>query len=284
MRRIVFFALLTLPALALSAGAQGDPSSEDGFPEAIEDNSFLIEEAYNQERGVVQHISSLTYSRPERDFVYVFTEEWPLFRPSHQISATLPYSFLDSNRVRGLGDALINYRYQLFSKKRWAAVAPRVSLILPSGSVGKGLGLGTPGLQVNVPVSKRLSNQWIAHLNAGFTVQGAKLPQSDTQRTLDAYNVGASIIWLVSPKNNFLLEYLTNFGSELNETGRKRRLTDTIISPGYRYAIDKGTLQIVPGFGVPIGISGGEPRWRLLFYLSFEHPLARNKTRKAAGP
>jgi len=37
------------PAVAQSVGAQSP---------AIGDNSFLIEEAYNQERGVVQHISA----------------------------------------------------------------------------------------------------------------------------------------------------------------------------------------------------------------------------------
>jgi hypothetical protein len=283
MRQFIILVLLSLPCLTPSARAQGGPSLEGGFPAAIEDNSFLVEEAYNQEEGVIQHISSLTYSRSTRDFVYGFTEEWPLFQPAHQISVTLPYSFLDSNSVRGLGDALINYRYQLFTKERWAAVAPRVSLILPSGSVRNRLGLGAPGLQVNVPVSKRLSNHWITHFNAGFTVQGAKLPSSGIKRTLDAYNVGASLIWLASPKYNFLLEYVTNFGSELDEAGRKLRFTDPIFCPGFRYAINKGSLQIVPGIGVPISISSGEPRWGLLFYLSFEHPLARNKTQRAAG-
>ena len=283
MRRFILLALLALPWLTRSAPAQVDPSLESGLSDVIEDNSFLIEEAYNQEEGVIQHISSLIYNPQTRDFAYGFTEEWPLFKPAHQISVTLPFSFLDSNGVRGWGDALINYRYQLFSKERWAAVAPRVSLILPSGSVRNGLGLGAPGLQVNVPVSKRLSNRWITHFNAGFTVQGAKLPGSGVKRTLDAYNMGASIIWLTSPKYNFLLEYVTNFGSELDEAGRKVRFTDPIFCPGFRYAIDKGGLQIVPGIGVPVSVRSGEPRWGVLFYLSFEHPLARKRAQGAAG-
>ncbi len=33
------------------------------YPPAIEDNSFFIEEAYNQENRVVQHISNAVYSR-----------------------------------------------------------------------------------------------------------------------------------------------------------------------------------------------------------------------------
>src|SRR3970040_1411458 len=51
----------------------------------IEDNSYLIEEAYNQEEGVVQHISNgLYFRKPQRDFVYSFTQEWPLFVLEHQ--------------------------------------------------------------------------------------------------------------------------------------------------------------------------------------------------------
>src|SRR6185437_8242001 len=46
-------------------------------PGPIADNSFLIEEAYNQEAGVVQHIS--TFSRPNGGgaWDYTFTQEWP---------------------------------------------------------------------------------------------------------------------------------------------------------------------------------------------------------------
>lgn len=276
MSRMLLLVLLVSLFLIVGARAQGEPSLNGGFSPVIEDNSFLIEEAYNQEKGVIQHISTLAYAPLARDFTYVFTEEWPLFQPAHQISVTLPYSFMNSNSVRGFGDALINYRYQLFSKEHWAAVAPRISLIFPSGSMEKGLGLGAPGLQVNLPASKRLSKHWITHLNAGFTVQGAKTHDSGVKKTLTAYNVGASVIWLTSSNYNFLLEYVTNFGSELDEAGRKLRFTDPIISPGFRYALNRGSLQVVPGIGLPISIRSGEPRWGLLFYLSFEHPLSHN--------
>lgn len=41
-------------------------------PKKIQDNSFLIEEAYNQEDGVIQHIQTFQYMRPTR-----LPRRWP---------------------------------------------------------------------------------------------------------------------------------------------------------------------------------------------------------------
>ena len=58
----------------------------------IQDNSFLVEEAYNQEAGVVQHISTFTRYQETKDWIYTFTQEWPVFSQKHQFSFTLPGS------------------------------------------------------------------------------------------------------------------------------------------------------------------------------------------------
>ena len=137
--------------------AQKDIQPAKKFPEAIEDNSFFIEEAYNQERRVVQHIFEVYYySRPDKELFFSFTQEWPVFGAKHQLSYTIPYSRLNGNALSGLNDLLINYRYQLLDEENWAAVAPRLSLILPTGSLEKGLGNGVPGVQFCIPASKRL--------------------------------------------------------------------------------------------------------------------------------
>src|SRR5438552_14711836 len=49
-----------------------------------------MEEAYNQEPGVVQHISAFQLFRGADSWAYSFTEEWPLFGRTHQLSYTLP--------------------------------------------------------------------------------------------------------------------------------------------------------------------------------------------------
>jgi purine-binding chemotaxis protein CheW len=82
--------LSTAAALAMLClmGAAGVRAQEP-----IKDNSFLIEEAYNQERGVVQHISTLSRTAGG-DWMYTFTQEWPLPDERHQVSFTLPVQAL----------------------------------------------------------------------------------------------------------------------------------------------------------------------------------------------
>lgn len=249
------------------------------FTEAIEDNSFLIEEAYNQEAGVVQHISNCSYFRsPVWSVNCSFTQEWPFHTEKHQLSYTVPFWSIQSAGSAGVGDVMLNYRYQLFSKDQWAAVSPRVSLIVPTGSVAKGMGMGSTGVQFNLPVSKRLSNEFVAHFNAGMTVlPGAKSlgPDGTTRHTLVSYNLGASAIWLLRKNLNLMTEYVVNFTNAIDDAGKAYRFTDHIVSPGLRYAIDLGGLQIVPGFAVPVDISQGKTYRGFFFYLSFEHPFRK---------
>lgn len=51
----------------------------------------------------------------------------------------------------------LNYRYQLVFKEG-IALSPRLSLVLPSGNNKKGLGNGSTGFQINLPLSIRLSD------------------------------------------------------------------------------------------------------------------------------
>ena len=99
--------------------------ADDRPAKGIQDNSFLIEEAYNQEPGVVQGIATLR--RQGRDRYFAFTNEFPLGSQIHQFSYVLPYSILRSEgqKARGIGDVLLNYRYQaLFESAVTPAFAP----------------------------------------------------------------------------------------------------------------------------------------------------------------
>src|SRR6266581_556449 len=63
--------------------------------DGIMDNSFLIEEAYNQEPGIVQHIFNTVYSiddlsQPrQRRTDLSFTQDWPAYGQAHQFSYTV---------------------------------------------------------------------------------------------------------------------------------------------------------------------------------------------------
>ena len=138
-------------ALAVGFGLKIAPAAD----KAIQDNSFLLEEAYNQERGVVQHISTFTRSWNSNDWCYSFTEEWPgLHNPRHQFSYTLTGVHAGAFTGIGLGDTALHYRYQwIGSGDTPLAIAPRFSVLVPSGSVEKGRGTGGAGVQLNVPAS-----------------------------------------------------------------------------------------------------------------------------------
>jgi len=80
-------------AMALAAahplGAQESGASGAARPPAIEDNSFFIEEAYNQEEGVVQHISTfMRFGVPPRRRTTLVSARWQ--RPS-RVSSRPPW-------------------------------------------------------------------------------------------------------------------------------------------------------------------------------------------------
>lgn len=246
----------------------------ESLTEAIEDNSFFIEEAFNQEERVVQHISSASYFKsPERSFLYTFTQEWPISSQKHQLSYSVPYEFIGG----GIGDILLNYRLQVLDKENWAAFAPRFSIILPTGDANKELGNGVLGLQVNLPLSKRVSNSLIVHFNAGSTllpgVKQTLASGDEVKKNLLWYNVGGGVIWLAHKNFNILLEYVRNVTSDIDEQGEVVSDVESIINPGIRYAIDIGDLQIVPGIAFPFSVTSSSTRIGSFFYLSFEHPF-----------
>ena len=227
-------------------------------PEPIKDNSFLLEEAYNQEARVVQHISLFLHARETGDWVYAFTQEWPLGGPRHQLSYTLPLMRVDAggSSSAGLGDVAINYRHQLVGATGGPlAVAPRATLLLPTGDADAGRGAGSAGVQLNLPVSWQPAPRLVTHWNAGATLT----PKDGTAE----FNLGQSLIWLATPTFNVVLEtaWVSGDGEQL------------VVAPGMRAAINFGSLQVVPGIAVPIGLGASRGERSLAVYLSLEHPF-----------
>ena len=265
-------------AVALALLGAGPLEAQTALPApAIADNSFLIEEAYNQEPGVVQHISTVTLTGPgRRDVVAGFTQEWPFRGQRHQLSYTVPFQVQQGDGSDGFGDILLNYRQQLRNSDV-LAVAPRLSLILPTGSERKGLGAGTLGGQVNLPVSVRIGPVLAAHLNAGMQVLArVRDPAADggpTDRTLTTYTLGASLIGPVTRPVNLMLEFVQAWSGTILPAGGVTHEATSTLSPGIRFALNLGGTQIVPGVGVPIVFGDGDTSTDLLFYFSVEHPF-----------
>ena len=172
----------------------------------IQDNSFLIEEAYNQEAGVVQHIQTFMYLKKSRDWLYTFTQEWPVPKETHQLSYTIPVVHMsDPTNSSGIGDIALNYRYQAVLKEH-IALAPRFSVILPTGDYKKGLGTDSVGLQVNIPLSVELSDKFVTHWNLGATYTPRSKEPGGARADTTAFNYGASLIYLATENFNLMLE------------------------------------------------------------------------------
>ena len=279
----------------------GESSTSARPIDGIRDNSFLIEEAYNQEAGVVQHIWTARFGADHRGAADArtwdlsFTQEWPVFSQDHQLSYTVPYSFVDEDaeHAGGLGDILLHYRYQLFlDEPGSAAFAPRVSLILPSGQEERGFGIGVLGYQFQLPVSKTLTDRLYLNVNAGLTFFPDAALTFSNRRHSEAYdllsfNLGGSVIYAVTDTFHLLLEAVWNSDETLLEResagGRRlladrRRIDDVVLSPGLRWAMNlPGDMQIVPGLAFPIGLTDDSTDYGAFFYLSVEHSFVPQK-------
>ena len=240
----------------------------------IQDNSFLLEEAYNQEEGVIQHIQYFQYMK-DKTWVYAFTQEWPVQGQRHQLSYTIPGLRTGGTAEAGLGDFFINYRHQTVLKGP-LAVAPRLSLLLPSGDYKRGLGSGSVGLQSNIPISVEFRERWVSHWNLGATyIPNAKA--TDGSRTgIKGFNYGASVICLVNDKFNLMLESVGTRSQSVISNGAVKAEKSFFLNPGMRYAFDfKSGLQVVVGVSFPVGLAPSSGEYGSLLYLSFEHPLKK---------
>jgi hypothetical protein len=257
-------------SFALIFSAAGVCLAEEAAP--IADNSFLIEEAYNQESRVVQHISAFNFDNETDSWEYTFTQEWPLKSQKHQLSYTVPaISYVDGSRRTGIGDILVHYRYQLVAGAT-TSFSPRLSVSIPIGDRSKGLTTRSVGLQANLPVSIRVGDAMVTHLNLGTTYIPSEHVGAGNSETTTSFNYGGSVIYLLSPKFNLMLE-LAGESVEIVGTGNSRE-ESLFINPGLRFALDfESGLQIVPGIGFPIGVGPSEDSKGVFLYVSFEHPF-----------
>jgi hypothetical protein len=277
---------LTAAAVAVClAGSLCDlPAAEEPpkrTAEGIQDNSFFIEEAYNQEPGVVQHILNIAHSvdrqggDDESALSFVFTQEWPIFSQAHQFSYTLPYTFSENGDSQtGIEDISLNYRFQALQESgSKPAIAPRVSLVLPTADDS-----GAVGYEFNLPVSKIVSDRWTVHGNAGVTF----LPDVD-DHNLTSFNLGASAIYALSKNFNAMLEAIAEWEEEVNDGGGTSRPASVLVSPGFRYGFNHpGDAQTVIGLAVPIGVTSAAPDFGVFIYASFEHAFWRKKPNPGA--
>ena len=226
----------TMSALLFVVGLAGPPvAASSPRPFDIVDNSFLVEEAFNQEAGVFQNIVTATRSADGRvDFS--FTQEWPVGGQTHQFSYTIPFAV--ATGVHGVGDVLLNYRLQVLGEHgRRPAFAPRVSLILP------GVTLADSDVGRGVNLVSRV--------------------------------VAASVVVRLRPMFHALCEAVTARHESLGERATTVRQTALIVSPGFRGGWNIGDRQLVIGVAAPMTLADGSSSTGVLTYFSYELPWSR---------
>jgi hypothetical protein len=279
---------LVLLALAFGVPPAGAVESGGALPAAgvspqeagpIEDNSFLIEEAYNQETGIVQHISTYLRDPGTGEWAYAFTQEWPAPGRRHQVSWTLlALRPGGAGEGAGFGDIGLNYRWMALGIEGGpVAFAPRVTLLFPTGDGAAGRGEGAASVQVNLPLSLQAGRRLVLHTNTGAWRVDDGLNSAGIQTDRTTWWVGQSIIYLARPSFNLMLEALWTRSRSVADDGTTDQTRAFVVSPGARFAFNHASgLQVVPGIAFPIERRDGGTDGAILLYLSFEHPFGRS--------
>jgi hypothetical protein len=258
------FLCFTSSAMAQPAQAPPMPAAKNA-PWEITDNSFLVEEAFNQEPRIFQNIFGFT--RQSGDWQMTFTQEWPVPGIRHQLSYTLTAESVASQA--GFGDVFLNYRFQALEEGPGRpAFSPRLSLIVPTGRQSAGSGEG--GLQVNLPFSKQ-DGDFYFHWNAGFTW----LPRGERTDLLSP-SLAGSAIYRLRPMLNLMLESVLTFDANDTPSGQVARTRSFTISPGIRggWNVAKDA-QVVIGAAIPVTRANGESSVGLFGYFSYELPFKK---------
>jgi hypothetical protein len=249
----------------------------------IEDNSMYIEEAFNQETGIIQHITNLVRDdNTKEEMMFSYTEEIPLYKDRHQFSFTvncpIRRDFTGQGSGSGLGDTFINYRWMVFDKKDVVLMVPRLTLVVPTGDEERGMGDGAFGLQTTLAVTKRLSRKFTSHCNIGYTYLFNADRYFDLggdivhhQHDLPAANAGLSVVYNLFRGVNLMLEGIAVRETDVTASGSLVHNATFIVNPAFRFGFDIGKVQIVPGIGFPLTfLSGNLQSTGTFFYLSLE--------------
>ena len=273
--------LAVLAAFLVTAGAAAAQTAEGALEPppsrfGITDNSFLVEEAYNQEPGVFQNIFVFERSRPA-GWGARFVQERPVRTMRHQFSYSLGFS-RDGGDAR-FSDVSLDYRYQVWAGDDGRpAFAPRASLLLNRNDGGTAADEGGVGLELNLPFSREQGSLFF-HWNAGLqwlpsvgTTDGV-LPGVDV--ALVSPFAAASAIVAVRPMLNLMLEARYDSEQFVAGPGSTARAGVFTMAPGVRGGWNLGDAQIVVGLAAPIARSEGETDAGILGYFSFEPTFGR---------
>lgn len=138
----LIFLVITASAFGQEVSIETEPRKGSylyyGQP-AFEDNSFLLDEAINQERGVMQFVSNIYFDNSRGgNFLYSFTHQIPIASRRHEVDYTLFYYYQNTSEQKGggFGDMNVTYHFMAMGKEEWIMFVPSFTLIIPTGKTG----------------------------------------------------------------------------------------------------------------------------------------------------
>jgi len=237
--------------------------------EPLEDNSFLVEEAYNQEPGVVQFIQVYQKQNKGKDWNYTFINEIPMGGQADQFSYEIPYAYIEAVDKTQVGDIKINYRREFVRSESFVTTG-RLSVISNSGDYKLGFGNGAVGYEASLLNSVVINSKWTQHWNVGAQFVPKSKDALDNTADTSKFFWALSNVYFVTDTFNIMLEMT---GSSFEEVLGQDSTTwnqENMISPSVRYAYDVGSWQFVPGLALPIGLGNMAGQNQVLGYLSIE--------------
>lgn len=256
--RTAHIAPLLLLAVAAPAAAQ-TPNEAEGA-ESIEVNGFFVEEAYNQEAGMLQQIVTATAAR-HGGWGGDYSQEWPIFSERHQLDLALGVG--EGAGVTGVG---AEYRYLLLGGE------DAVFSLAPGIEAAWSREEGEWELEAMLPASVRLSETLVANTNVGVSFA---VDDFDGKPGL---TLGEGLVWRPQPRLNLLMEAVWSRGEPLLGEASEGEDESLIVSPGLQYAFSlRDDVRLVPGIAFPVGVGPSDGQRAVMLYLSLEHPFGRSE-------
>lgn len=271
---------------AIEAAADGEDSEpvsnvwRQTLNRLLQSNGFLVEGAYLQEEGEVQH--TFTFARARGgEWSSAFSQEWPLWSEKHQLSVSLPMRLAagEPEATRGVGDAEIEYSYALVGSSRTrVTVSPSFALVLPTGSVSKELGAGGVGVEARLPLSLMLSRSLQSNTSVGASYTRRARNGEGERAAVKGFEVGQSFVWLARERFNLLVETVWERSEHVVGDGLKEHEDELLVSPGVRWAHKfRNGLTLIPGVAVPVGVGPSRGERGVFFYLAIEHSFKKER-------
>ena len=236
--------LVGAPLRAQSAPAEGEPT--------IGVNGFFVEEAYNQEAGVLQQFAHYTAGR-DGHWLLRLEQEWPIFSERHQLDLELG---IDDVRLQSFG---LGYRFMLLGgEDEPLTITPGVEATLSRDA--------KPEYEAALPVSFAFAEGWTSNSSVGVSFT----PGEDEV----GFTAGEGVMRRVGSSLNLLVEAL--YSTDESPIPGDETEGSVFVIPGFQYAFDLSPrVQLVPGVAMPIGVGKANGERGVLLYLSIEHPLPR---------